>query len=352
MPLVAQAYPGPSPPTPANPEPSRFGRLEPVALRTYFPDEARDFTPWLAKEENLTLLGDAIGMSLELVAKEQLIGPFRADIIAKDEDVEVIIENQLKATDHKHLGQLLVYTANRGSGVIVWVAREVTDEYRKVIDWLNENTKVRFFALEFEFWRIGRSDIAPKFNVVCEPNEFARTMRSTTDGKVSETGQLQLAFWTELVQALSQRETSFNTPKAHARGWCDLRIGTSRAHIDLTALRSGRLSCDLYVNHSQSPLIFQQLKTERRAIEGELGLEGKLEWQALPDKKACRIALYQDIDSLDDREKWPESFEWMLGWAEKFKNVFTHRVNTMVLPEPAQVAPGTPTDVIGTAATV
>jgi Domain of unknown function (DUF4268) len=321
-----------------------------VPLRTYFPDEARDFTPWLAKEENLTLLGDAIGMSLELVATEQPIGPFRADIIAKDEDVEVIIENQLKATDHKHLGQLMVYTANRGSGVIVWIAREVTDEYRKVIDWLNENTKVSFFALEFELWRIGPSDIAPKFNVVCEPNEFARTVRSATDGKVSDTGQLQLAFWTELVQAMSERETSFNTPKAHARGWCDLRIGTSRAHIDLTALRR-RLSCDLYINHSQSALIFQQLETERPAIEGELGLEGKLKWQPLPDKKACRIAFYKDIDSLGERERWPESFEWMLDWAEKFKNVFTQRVNTIVLPGPAQVAQATPTDVIGTAPT-
>lgn len=63
-------------------EPARFGRLEPVQLRTYWRDKARDFTPWLAKEENLTLLGDVIGMTLELAAVEQYIGPFRADIIA------------------------------------------------------------------------------------------------------------------------------------------------------------------------------------------------------------------------------------------------------------------------------
>jgi hypothetical protein len=65
-------------------------------------------------------------MNLERVAVEQYIGPFRADIMAKDEDVEVIIENQLDVTDHKHLGQLMVYAANRGSGFIVWVARQVS----------------------------------------------------------------------------------------------------------------------------------------------------------------------------------------------------------------------------------
>jgi hypothetical protein len=78
---------------------ARFGRLQSVQLRRYWPDEERDFMPWLATEENLTLLGEVIGMNLELLAMEQAIGPFRADIIARDEDVEVIVENQLDATD-------------------------------------------------------------------------------------------------------------------------------------------------------------------------------------------------------------------------------------------------------------
>lgn len=237
------------------------------------------------------------------MAVEQYVGPFRADIIAKDEDVEVIIENQLDATDHKHLGQLLVYAANRGSGVIVWVARQVTDEYRKVIDWLNEKTDVSFFALEVELWRIGPSPVAPKFNVVCEPNEFARAVRATA-GAVSDTAQLQLEFWTDLLQVISEQEVfSFNPPKIGARNWCDLRIGTSRAHIGLTASRNGRLSCELYIGHSQSELIYESLEVERAAIEAELGLEGKLEWQPLPEKKTCRIAIYKETGSLDDREQ-------------------------------------------------
>jgi hypothetical protein len=337
-PAAAPAAPLPAAtPLGAAAEPPLFARLEAVQLRKYWPDEARDFTPWLANEENLTLLGEAIGMNLELVAVEQSVGPFRADIIAKDEDDEVIIENQLDATDHRHLGQIMVYAANRGSGVIVWVARQVTDEYRKVIDWLNEKNDVSFFALEVELWRIASSPVAPKFNVVCEPNEFARAIRST-GGELSATAQLQLEFWTDLAQVMSENDAPFNTPRIAARHWCDLRIGTSRAHIGLTALRNGRLSCELYIGHSQSALIYKALTDDRAEIEALLGLEGKLDWQPLPEKKSCRIALYKDTGSLDHRENWPESFIWMLSWAEKFKNVFAQRVKDIVLPEPTQAA--------------
>lgn len=310
-----------------------------MALRTHFPDEAQHFTPWLSQEENLTLLAETIGMNLELVAVEQYVGPFRADIIAKDEDVEVIIENQLDATDHKHLGQLMVYAANRGAGVIVWVARQVTDEYRKVIDWLNEKTDVSFFALEVELWRIGDSPVAPKFNIVCKPNEFARAARST-GGELSSTAQLQLEFWTGFVDYMSEQGSTFNIPKAAARHWCDLRIGTSRGHVGLTALRNGRLSCEFYSGHSQSDVIFEKLEEQKAAIETELGCE--LDWQPLPDKKSARIALYEETGSLEDRDKWSESYSWMLTWAEKFKDAFAQRVKTMVLPEPSPAAEAEP----------
>ena len=90
-----------------------LGRLERVDLRTIWTIEATEFTPWLARIENLEVLGETLRIDLELEAQEEAVGPFRADILCKDigTDAWVLVENQLERTDHIHLGQLLSYAA-------------------------------------------------------------------------------------------------------------------------------------------------------------------------------------------------------------------------------------------------
>jgi len=44
---------------------SKLGRLEKVALHDTWESEARDFTPWLAGEEKIALLGDTLGLDQE-----------------------------------------------------------------------------------------------------------------------------------------------------------------------------------------------------------------------------------------------------------------------------------------------
>ena len=92
---------------------SPLGRLERVDLRNVWLSEAQDFTPWLAREENLSVLAETLMVELELEAQERNVGPFRADILCKntEDDSWVLIENQLERTDHSHLGQLLTYAA-------------------------------------------------------------------------------------------------------------------------------------------------------------------------------------------------------------------------------------------------
>ena len=48
-----------------------LSKLERVPLREAWKHEANDFTPWLAEEDNLNTLADALGLvDLELVATE------------------------------------------------------------------------------------------------------------------------------------------------------------------------------------------------------------------------------------------------------------------------------------------
>ena len=109
---------------------TQLERLERVDHREIWPDEARDFTPWLAN--NLDVLESTLGIKLELEATEKVVGPsFKSDIICKEigtDDSMVLIENQLEQTDHKHLGQLLTYMAGFDANVIVWIAKKFRDD--------------------------------------------------------------------------------------------------------------------------------------------------------------------------------------------------------------------------------
>jgi hypothetical protein len=53
-----------------------------VDLREIWSKEAAEFNPWLAK--NLALLGEALGLDLELQSTEAPVGDFSVDILARD----------------------------------------------------------------------------------------------------------------------------------------------------------------------------------------------------------------------------------------------------------------------------
>jgi hypothetical protein len=117
-----------------------LGTLKYLKTQQVFNAEATDFTPWLA--DHLDLLGQALGIDLELQEREAPVGDFSADLLARDANGDglVVIENQLQKTDHDHLGKALTYAAGLGASVVVWIATEARPEHRQVIDWLNENT--------------------------------------------------------------------------------------------------------------------------------------------------------------------------------------------------------------------
>ena len=180
-------------------------------LRKVWPNEAKDFTPWLA--EHLEYIGNILEMDLELVETESKVGGYSADILAKTEDSEsdtesyVVIENQLEDSNHDHLGKLITYASGKKAKAIVWVVKTAREEHREAIKWLNDNTnsELGFYLLEIELWHIGNSKLAPKFNVVERPNEWAKVVKTSND--VSDTKVLQLEFWQAFIDYASK--TSF-----------------------------------------------------------------------------------------------------------------------------------------------
>ena len=74
-----------------------LSRLEEIKdLRTIWPHEALDFTPWLAQDDNIALLADAVGLDITVDETESSVGDFNVDIFASETGTErrIIIENQ------------------------------------------------------------------------------------------------------------------------------------------------------------------------------------------------------------------------------------------------------------------
>ena len=69
-----------------------LSKITKVDLRDCWQNEATDFTPWLATEDNMSLLADALGMNeLEVKAQEEHVGPFRADILCVDSGTDKLL---------------------------------------------------------------------------------------------------------------------------------------------------------------------------------------------------------------------------------------------------------------------
>ena len=154
-----------------------LGQLANIAVRELWPNEAADFTPWLARDENMSKLGGALGLELETDRVEVAVGPYSADILARDSAGDyVVIENQLNKTDHDHLGKSITYASVLGARAVIWVAPFFTDEHRKALDWLNDNTtdELAFYGVQVELWSIDGSKPAVRFNAVSRPAEIIR----------------------------------------------------------------------------------------------------------------------------------------------------------------------------------
>lgn len=306
-----------------------LGRLVKVSLREVWTSEASAFTPWLAREENLSLLGDTIGIELECEAQEQAVGPFRADILCKDTASEdwVLIENQLERTDHSHLGQILTYAAGLGAVTIVWIAERFTDEHRAALDWLNERTdeKINLFGLEIELWRIGDSPPAPKFNVVCKPNAWSKAVRGGAEGKVTGIRELQFRFWTGFREYMEEN-SRIRCQKVYPQHWMNHPIGRSGFHMTSVAStfnsesRDGgpEIRAELTMIGDEAKERFAALELRKDEIERAIGCP--LTWHNPEGKKACRIYTRRDAD-FGDESQWPEQHRWLREKLELFHRV-------------------------------
>ncbi|MHA2366687.1 MAG: DUF4268 domain-containing protein, partial [Candidatus Hodarchaeales archaeon] len=248
-----------------------------------------NFTNWLVEEENLGLLSDEIGIDIKLIRTEADVGKFNVDVLAivENTDEKVVIENQLEISDHDHLGKIITYASGYEANYIIWIVKDIRDEHKRAIDWLNEHSddKIHFFIIKIELWQIDNSEYAPKFQIISKPNDWAKEIKSSVN-KYSETNLLQLEFWTRFKEFCEKKETILKLRKPQPQMWYEIKYGDSKSHISLTVSTQKKvIGCEIYIPDSMDH--YHELLKFKEELENELN--EKLEWMEIKGKKSSRI---------------------------------------------------------------
>jgi len=310
-----------------------FGEIKIVDIREIWEDEAKEFTPWLA--ENIGRLGEALGLELELKSTEAPVGGFALDILARDlnRDRPVVIENQLSATDHDHLGKLLTYASGYDAGIVVWVAPEFRDEHRQTLDWLNQHTdnNTDFFGVIVELLKIDDSRPAFRFRPVAAPNEWRKERVGPVGGQLSPRGESYRTFFQELVDELRERHRFTGAKLAQPQNWYSFASGFAGITYGAVFGQNDRIRAELYIDvgeEGRNKEIFDHLAKDSSELEAQFG--EKLVWERLDGKRASRISAHRPGNIEMSPQDLAEVRSWFVDRLLKLKKVFGPKLAEML----------------------
>jgi hypothetical protein len=299
-----------------------LGRLEQVPVREAWPDEARDFTPWLLA--NADRLSEALNMDLDLKKAEHPVGDFSLDLIGEDAVTgqRVIIENQLERSDHRHLGQLLTYAGGTEPAVVIWLAQSFREEHISALHWLNASTSsgIGFFAVQVDVFRIGNSVLAPQFTLVVQPNEWQRTLRQRSEAEIAPRRLLYQEYWQTVIDQIAETHPEWtNARKAPLQNWIAFPTGLRGVHYSVEFTSAG-LEAGFSLN-SRDPELnamrFNLMKSHMNEIEAAMG--AKTEWKG-PHSSWSGFNIHCERPaSIEDRSSWPEFTTWIINVQERMR---------------------------------
>ena len=273
---------------------------------------------------------------------EAPVGSFACDIEARDTGSgrRVIIENQLSATDHGHLGQLITYAAGLDAGVIVWIAPEVREEHREAIDFLNRHTRetVDFFMIALEVISISGSPPAVVFRLAASPNAWAKTAAASASKTLTDKTVAYQEFYQGLMDELREKHKFTNATAAQPQSWYAFSSGTTGISYSTAFASGNRLRVELYVDVGdmvKNKAIFDDLKEQQQQIEDEVG--EPLVWERLDTRRASRISAVRENTSIAEATaNEQEVSDWLVKRLLKFRAVFGPRLKKALAASPQQ----------------
>jgi hypothetical protein len=293
-----------------------LGNIQIKSAKDVWKHEEKDFTPWLA--ENIEHLSKVIGIPIKVEQTEKKVGAYELDILGRIEgsDAVVIVENQLDAIDHKHLGQLITYAAGLEAAIVIWVAPEVSDDHRAAIKWLNRNIgeKVLFFLIRLEVIGVDDSKPAIRFQLEAAPSETERRFREIVEDENAPRFEFRRKFWEDLLTYLAANGHPWAQGRRTTKeGWISSSVGMANIGVNVSMAQGSRIRVEIWIRDDSDKEIFETLFAKK--VEIEKRLEGEtVSWERLDDSKASRIAVYRNYDkeqAASETQHRRELFSWI-----------------------------------------
>ena len=293
---------------------------------------AHDFSAWL--HDNIQILGMLSKCSSPSPRRRSRFGSFAVDLVVEEETLgRVIIENQLAATDHDHLGKVLTYLTNLEAKTAVWITSQPRPEHTRAVAWLNETTPddVAFYLMQVATYKIGDSAPAPLFTLITGPSAegkgFGRQKKQLAERHV-----LRLKFWEGLLERAKVKGVLTHRPALTEgrNSWIGGASGRSGLSFNYVVWMDDEAAAELYIDTGDADdnkRIFDSLVAKKAEIEAAFG--GTLEWKRLEERRACRIRCIQRLGGLSAGEsEWPKIWDPLIDAMRRLVDALKPHVRT------------------------
>ncbi len=315
----------------------KLGRLESLDPATLWQGGREPLIAWLAEADNLDLLDETLGLDMEVEAADRHVGPMTADLICRDirDDSRVLIEVQLSDTDDDYLGRLIAQAAGLEASKIVWIATRFRDEHRAALDWLNRlsTSKLSFYAVELQAFRVNGSAPAPRFNLLASPNDWTRSarrgVRVIETEELSEVRRYQLDYWSALLSHLRERGGPIRpSGKAAPKSWTGFRIACPGVRLLATQDRKEQsLRAEIVLSGDEADERYGLMQQQRQEIEATVGYP--LEWRAATDGRDHSIGITAKGADIANRADWARQHQWLAECLEQLYRTFGGRLRAL-----------------------
>ena len=299
-----------------------LGRLDEIEdVRTVWQNDAKDFPEWLAKNENMQILSDAVGIN---IAVEEVNDNILASEIGTNR--KILIGSQLTETSSEYLGNLITNAAAKNTNIIIYIVKHALPEHKAAFNWLNSHSdnETEFYLCDVKLYAVGGSASAIRINTLIKPGTKIKADKANHESIIN-LEELRFEYWEKFQDYAFSDDArnkkfagSYKRWKSSSHYGVVFGIGRPGCSIQVTRMPD-EIETGLYIADDKN--LFMYLVGRKDEIEAETGLN--FSWLELADGRACRISVKRNPAMLTDKEDWSEQFDWIIDTVLREKETFT-----------------------------